>query len=121
MRRHKRVYDWLRNKSFGTQQRYGLRLKAFYESMNVTPKRLGDFLGIMGQRKKHIVLSQNSFQFSNGFFDIDYTAIPTDWANEITVIAAHVIEDYEVDFLVKSFMMGRRHSRVAQRRVTNHG
>ena len=89
--------------------------------IDVPVKSWGIFLGIMGQRKKHIVLSQNNFQFSNGFFDIDYTAIPVGWANEITVISAHAIEDYEVDLLVKSFMMGQRHSRVAQRRVKNHG
>lgn len=41
-RRHKRVYDWLRNKPFGTRQQYGLKLKAFCEVMNVTPEQFQD-------------------------------------------------------------------------------
>jgi len=41
-KRHKRVYDWLRNKPFGTQQQYGLRLKAFCEAMNITPEQFQD-------------------------------------------------------------------------------
>lgn len=41
-RRHRRVYDWLRNKPFGTQQQYGLRLMAFCEAMKVTPEQFQD-------------------------------------------------------------------------------
>lgn len=37
MKRHKCVYEWLRNKPFGTQQHYGLGLKGFCEAMDVTP------------------------------------------------------------------------------------
>jgi integrase len=41
-KRHKCVYDWLKNKPFGTQQQYGLRLKAFCEAMDVTPEQFQD-------------------------------------------------------------------------------
>jgi len=45
-------------------------------AVDVSVKSWGVFIGVLGEKNKHIVLAQNSFRYSNSLFDIDYTAIP---------------------------------------------
>jgi len=35
------------------------------------------FIGVLGQKNKHIILAQNNFRYADGLYDIDYTAVPT--------------------------------------------
>jgi hypothetical protein len=64
----------------------------------------GVYIGLFGTRRKHIILAQNSFQYSDGLYDVDYTAIPVGWALGVTVIAkAHFPEESAAQ-LVNSFL-----------------
>jgi hypothetical protein len=45
-------------------------------TIDVPVKSWGIFVGLIGDRTKHIVIAQNSFRYSDGLFDLDYTAIP---------------------------------------------
>lgn len=48
-------------------------------------KSWGIFVGLIGDRVKHIVLSQNSFRYADGLYDLDYTAIPIGWADDAAI------------------------------------
>jgi len=84
-------------------------------SIDVPVKSWGVYVGLFGERAKHIVLAQNSFRYSDGLYDLDYTAIPASWALDLTVIAKS---------LVNSFLLGGRrafnHQRTFQRRASIH-
>ena len=83
----------------------------------------GVFIGVLGEKNKHIVLAQNSFRYSNSLFDIDYTAIPLTWTASISVIAKDLVPQQLASDLVKSFLMGGRRAfshRTCQQRVKNH-
>jgi len=84
-------------------------------SIDVPVKSWGVYVGVFGERAKHIVLAQNSFRYSDGLYDLDYTAIPASWALDLTVIAKS---------LVNSFLLGGRrafnHQRTFQRRASTH-
>jgi len=84
-------------------------------SIDVPVKSWGVYVGLFGERAKHIVLAQNSFRYSDGLYDLDYTAIPASWALDLTVIAKS---------LVNSFLLGGRrafnHQRTFQRRASTH-
>lgn len=86
----------------------------------------GVFLGVLGKRSKHIVLAQNSFRYSDGLYDIDYTAIPLAWTSDVNVIQNQHVEAQEAERLVKCFLLGGRRAirnrpnRIKQKRVKNH-
>ena len=46
----------------------------------------GIFVGVLGQKRKHIVLAQNSFKLGDELFDVDYTSIPLSFIDKVTVI-----------------------------------
>ena len=93
-------------------------------SIDIPVRSWGLYVGIFGQRTKHIVLAQNSFCYSDGLYDLDYTAIPTSWALDVSVIVtAHIPEDIARQ-LVNSFLLGghrsNNHKRIFQRRISVH-
>lgn len=89
-------------------------------SIDVPVVSWGIFLGVMGRHRKHIVLAQNNFCYADGFYDIDYTAIPLSWTNEVKLLVKQVIPRKEAEHLIRSFVLGQRRSRSVQRRVENH-
>ena len=92
-------------------------------AVDVPAKSWGIFIGLLGKRSKHIVLAQNDFQYSDGLYDIDYTAIPVSLAVNVKVVAkSHVPKD-EAEILFTSFLRGGRRmsSQHKQQKVRNHG
>jgi len=93
-------------------------------SIDVPVKSWGVYVGLFGERAKHIVLAQNSFKYSDGLFDLDYTAIPASWALDLTVIAKSHLPANVAKNLVNSFLLGGRrafnHQRMFQRRASIH-
>lgn len=98
--------------------------------VDVPVKSWGIFIGVLGVKRRHIVLAQNSFRFSDGLFDLDYTAIPLSWTVEITVLIKGHIPKETVGGLVDSFLSGgRRHltrprtfdRRIIQQRLSKDG
>jgi len=85
----------------------------------------GLYIGLFGEKTKHIVLAQNSFRYADGLYDLDYTAIPLSWTvNVIVLEKEHVPRDTAAK-LVNSFLMGGRRSfnrpRSMQQRLKMHG
>jgi len=92
-------------------------------AIDVPVKSWGVFIGILGKRRQHIVLAQNNFQYSDGLYDIDYTAIPVGWAEKVTLIVKQHVSVEEAEQLFTSFLKGGRHAFPKQKRqqkVKNH-
>ena len=93
-------------------------------SIDVPVKSWGIYVGLFGERTKHIVLAQNSFRYSDGLFDLDYTAIPASWALDLQVVAKSHIPEVTAKSLVNSFLLGGhrafKHQRTFQRRASTH-
>lgn len=93
-------------------------------AIDVPVKSWGVYVGLFGDRAKHIVLAQNSFRYSDGLFDLDYTAIPASWALDLVVVAKSHIPEHVAKSLVNSFLLGGRrsfnHPRTFQRRASTH-
>lgn len=75
-------------------------------AIDVPVKSWGIYVGLIGDKVKHIVLAQNSFRYADGLFDLDYTAIPLSWAVDVTVLVNEHIPKEDAAKLVNSFMMG---------------
>lgn len=92
-------------------------------AVDVPAQSWGIFIGLMGKHNKHIVLAQNNFQYSDGFYDIDYTAIPVSWAVTVNVIEKNHVAKDEAEILFTSFLRGGRRvsSKHKQQKVKNHG
>ncbi|MDH5483403.1 MAG: hypothetical protein OEY22_11105 [Candidatus Bathyarchaeota archaeon] len=93
-------------------------------AIDIPVKSWGVFIGVFGERSKHIVIAQNSFKYSSGVFDIDYTAVPLTWTLNVVVIAKACVESQVTRQLLNSFLLGGRRAlnkRTFQRRVVNHG
>jgi hypothetical protein len=103
--------------SVGKSSNSGIRI-------DIPVKSWGVYVGVFGERAKHIVLAQNSFRYSDGLFDLDYTAIPASWALELEVIAKSHIPEATAKSLVNSFLLGGhrtfKHQRTFQRRASTH-
>jgi hypothetical protein len=75
-------------------------------SIDVPVKSWGIYVGLIGDKIKHIVIAQNSFRYADGLFDLDYTAIPIGWALGVQVLVKEHIPTDSASKLVNSFMMG---------------
>ena len=75
-------------------------------AIDVPVSSWGIFVGLIGDKVKHIVLAQNSFRYADGLFDLDYTAIPLSWAVDVSVLVKEHIPKEAASKLVNSFMMG---------------
>ncbi len=94
-------------------------------AIDVPVKSWGIFVGLIGDRVKHIVLAQNSFRYADGLFDLDYTAVPIGWAVDVVVLVKEHIPKDAACKLVNSFLMGGHRAfnqvRIFQRRLSTHG
>ena len=90
-------------------------------AIDVPVNSWGIYVGLIGDKVKHIVLAQNSFRYSDGLFDLDYTAIPLSWAVDVSVLVKEHIPKEAAVKLVNSFMMGGHRAlnrqRTLQRRM----
>jgi acetamidase/formamidase len=92
-------------------------------AIDVPVRSWGVFIGVLGEKSKHIVLAQNSFKYSDGLFDIDYTAIPVSWTVNVVIIAKASVDVKTAGKLVNSFLLGGRRAfvkRTFQKSVKNH-
>jgi hypothetical protein len=93
-------------------------------NVDVPVSSWGIYLGLLGQKTKHIILVQNNFRYADGLYDLDYTAIPLVWGTKITVIMKNHISPNDAQTLLNSFLMGGRRRRVEnrtkQQHVSNH-
>jgi len=87
-------------------------------AVDIQVKSWGVFVAVLGRRKKHLVLAQNDFEFSERLYDVDYTAIPLPWTLNIIIRVEQEISSEEAALLLKSFLSG--HQRRLKRRVRNH-
>ena len=99
-------------------------------TIDVPVKSWGIFVGLIGDRIKHIVIAQNSFRYADGVYDLDYTAIPISWALGVLVLLKEQIPNESAIRLVNSFVIGGHnpikrprifHHALAQRRLSNYG
>jgi len=101
----------------------GKSLSGGLDGIDVPVQSWGIFLGVLGEKNKHIILAQNNFRYSDGVYDIDYTAVPLAWALNMTVIAKNHIQPEETKQLLNSFLLGGKRAfkrRIKQQRVRNH-
>ena len=92
-------------------------------AIDVPVRSWGVFIGVLGEKSKHIVLAQNTFKYSDGLFDIDYTAIPAAWVSGLVIIARASVDGKTAGKLVNSFLLGGRRAfakRTFQESVKNH-
>ncbi len=89
-------------------------------SIDVPVDSWGVYLGVLGVKVKHLVLGQNCFCYTDGLFDLDYTAIPLSWSTNIIVIAKHYVPKESADKLVNSFLIGGRRT-LGRSRTFKHG
>lgn len=87
-------------------------------AIDIPVKSWGIYLGLLGEKNKHIILAQNNFCFSDGLYDVDYTAIPVSWAAEIKACHTEEISQEEAEKLLSSFLQGRY--RTLKRKIINH-
>ena len=60
-------------------------------TIDLPVKSWGVFVGLIGQKTKHIVLAQNSFRYSDWVYDMDYTAIPVHLADDVEVLVKGLV------------------------------
>ena len=106
-----------------TDASIGKSLSGGLSAIDVPVTSWGIFIGVLGEKSKHIILGQNNFRYADGLYDIDYTAIPLSWAINIHVIQEQHVPQDEAKQLLSSFVMGGRRRfprRTKQQRIVNH-
>ncbi len=106
----------------------GKSLSNGVSGIDVPVKSWGVFIGLLGQRTKHVILAQNCFRYSDGLYDIDYTAVPVPWTTNVIVLEKSHVCAEEAANLLSSFLVNEKakteKSRVdrhyRQQRVRNH-
>ena len=76
--------------------------------IDVPVKSWGVFIGVLGQKRRHVILAQNCFRYSDGLYDIDYTAVPEPWATNATVLQKAHVGAEEAEVLLKSFTINQK-------------
>jgi len=107
----------------------GKSLSNGVSGIDVPVKSWGIFIGLLGSKKKHVILAQNCFRYSDGLYDIDYTAVPVPWTTNATVIAKNHVNAEEAKVLLNSFTINEKTNAeqprlgrcLRQQRVRNHG
>ncbi|MDH7564705.1 MAG: hypothetical protein QHH24_07530 [Candidatus Bathyarchaeota archaeon] len=84
----------------------GKSLSGGLNGIDVPVTSWGVYLGVLGEKNKHLILAQNSFRYSACIYDIDYTAVPVAWAVNVTVILKGHVQPEEAKHLLNSFLMG---------------
>ena len=98
----------------------GKSLSGGLHGIDVPVQSWGVFIGVLGEKSKHIILAQNNFRYADGLYDIDYTAIPVSWAINVTILSKSHIPPEEGRSVLNSFLQGGRRILPKQRRVVNH-
>jgi len=101
----------------------GKSLSGGLGGIDVPVQSWGIFLGVLGEKNKHIILAQNSFRYADGIYDIDYTAVPVTWTANITAIAKAHVPPEDAKQLLNSFLAGGKRTSVRgkkQQKVKNH-
>ena len=96
--------------------------------IDVPVKSWGVFIGVLGKKREHVILAQNAFRYSDGLYDIDYTAVPLPWATSAEVIQKGHVGFEEAKVLLNSFTINEKSKNEkttfnrsrCQRRVRNH-
>ncbi|MGA3192480.1 MAG: hypothetical protein ABSD73_08215 [Candidatus Bathyarchaeia archaeon] len=91
--------------------------------IDVSVESWGVYLGILGEKAKHIILAQNNFRYADGFYDLDYTAIPVQWSISVTVLAKNHVPGTEAKQMLNSFLLGGRRAlprKKRQQAIRNH-
>ena len=100
-------------------------------TIDIPVQSWGIYIGVFG-KKKHIILAQNSFEYGDGKCDLDYTAIPLGWTENVEIIVKSYVPVNVGNNLVTSFIrcdskqnktLGRdnRARTLFQRRLSTHG
>jgi len=87
-------------------------------AIDIPSRSWGVYLGVLGEKNKHIILAQNSFKYTDGVYDIDYTAVPLTWPITVRVLTPAEVSSQEAETLLHSFLTG--HRRTLKRRTCNH-
>jgi hypothetical protein len=106
----------------------GKSLSNGVSGIDVPVKSWGIFIGLLGSKKKHVILAQNCFRYSDGLYDIDYTAVPIPWTTNATIIAKAHVNAEEAKVLLNSFTINEKMKTekpslsrcLRQQRVRNH-
>ena len=101
----------------------GKSLSEGLAGIDVPVKSWGIYIGLLDQKNKHIILAQNNFQYADGLYGIDYTAIPPSWTTKIQTIQKNHIQKPKAKQLPNSFLKGGRktlNEGIRQKRVINH-
>jgi hypothetical protein len=96
--------------------------------IDVPVKSWGIYVGILGQKRKHVILAQNCFRYSDGLYDIDYTAVPVLWVMNAAAIAKRHVSADDAKHLMNSFLVNEKMKSdkpslgrcLRQQRVRNH-
>jgi hypothetical protein len=97
--------------------------------IDVPVRSWGVFIGVLGKRREHVILAQNAFRYSDGLFDIDYTAVPLSWVASAQVVEQGYVGGEEARVLLNSFTINEKtkaekttfnRGRCSQRRLRNH-
>src|SRR4030043_516741 len=96
----------------------GKSLSNGLSGIDVPVKSWGIYVGILGQKRKHVIFAQNCFRYSDGLYDIDYTAVPVPWTTNVTIIAKSHVETEEAKNLLNSFLVNEKmkHEKVGSNR-----
>jgi hypothetical protein len=101
----------------------GKSLSGGLSGIDVPVNSWGIYLGVLGEKNKHVILAQNNFRYADCIYDIDYTAVPVAWAVNITVIIENHVPPEEATHLLNSFLNGGKRTfsrRIKQQKVKNH-
>ena len=103
----------------------GKSLSGGLNGIDVPVVSWGIFLGVLGSKNRHIILAQNSFRYADGFYDIDYTAVPLAWTTNATAIVKAHVSPEEAKQLLNSFLVGGKRATIEgkkhQKKAKNHG
>jgi hypothetical protein len=102
----------------------GKSLSGGLNGIDVPVVSWGIFLGVLGSKNRHIILAQNCFRYADGFYDIDYTAVPLAWTGNATLIAKAHLPQEEAKQLLNSFLVGGKRTSIKgkkhQQKAVNH-
>ena len=88
-----------------------------------TRNKLGHIHRLTRPKKQTRNPRRNNFRYADCLYDIDYTAVPTAWAINITLILKNHIKPEDAKQLLHSFLIGGKQStqrNKKQQKVTNH-
>lgn len=92
--------------------------------VDVTVDTVGIYIGTVGHKVKQFILAQNSFQYADGIFDLDYTSVPTAWITSLTIIKPSLIPREVADKMLECFLApghgGHTPRGIRRRRTHNH-